>query len=182
MKKRVMTIVLLSVCACANVSRGAPRDDALSGTWRGVVRKGLLESVVLMEFSRAGSGYRGKFWGAAPVGAPVPLAGIELGHSVRFEVPRVGDADTFAYYFEAKYKFTPQLFGALRWNQQLFDSVDAAGGGKLRWGQDLGRLDISAGYRFTPHTQLKLQYSYQQQTTGPRDTNHLLAAQFTVRF
>jgi predicted porin len=97
-------------------------------------------------------------------------------------VPRVGDADTFAYYFEAKYKFTPQLFGAFRWNQQLFDSVDATGGGRLRWSQDLGRLDISAGYRFTPHTQLKLQYSYQQQTTGPRDSNHLLAAQFTVRF
>ena len=103
-------------------------------------------------------------------------------YEARFEVPRVGDADTFAYYFEAKYKFTPQLFGALRWNQQLFDSVDAAGEGKLRWGQDLGRLDISAGYRFTPHTQLKLQYSFQLQTDGPGQTNHLLAAQFTVRF
>jgi hypothetical protein len=103
-------------------------------------------------------------------------------YEARFEISRVGDADTLAYYFEAKYKFTPQLFGALRWNQQLFDDIDAAAGGKLRWGQNLGRLDISAGYRFTPHTQLKLQYSFQQQTTGPRDTNHLLAAQFTVRF
>src|SRR5207244_3761091 len=82
-------------------------------------------------------------------------------YEARFEVPGVGNADTFAYYFEAKYKFTPQFFGALRWNQQLFDSVDTAGGGKIRWGQDLGRLDISAGYRFTPHTQLKLQYSFQ---------------------
>ena len=25
-------------------------------------------------------------------------------------------ADTFAYFLEAKYKFMPQLFGALRWN------------------------------------------------------------------
>src|SRR5881398_2328379 len=103
-------------------------------------------------------------------------------YEARFEVPRVGDADTFAYYFEAKYKFTPQLFGALRWNQQLFGSIDTSRGGTTRWGQDLGRIDISAGYRFTPHTQLKLQYSFQQQTTGPRDTNHLLAAQLTVRF
>jgi len=103
-------------------------------------------------------------------------------YEARFEVPRVGDADTFAYYFEAKYKFTPQLFGALRWNQQLFDSVDAAGGGRLRWGQDLGRLDISAGYRFTSHTQLKVQYSFQLQTDRPGDTDHLLALQFTVRF
>src|SRR6266567_2175095 len=30
-------------------------------------------------------------------------------YEARFEVPRVGDADTFAYYFEAKYKFTPQF-------------------------------------------------------------------------
>src|SRR5205807_7343294 len=103
-------------------------------------------------------------------------------YEARFEVPRVGDADTFAYYFEAKYKFTPQVFGALRWNQQLFGTVDTGRGGTIRWGHDLGRIDISAGYRFTPHTQLKVQYSFQQQTTGPRDTNHLLAAQLTVRF
>jgi hypothetical protein len=103
-------------------------------------------------------------------------------YEARFEVPRVGDADTFAYYLEAKYKFTPQLFGALRWNQQLFDSVPEVRGDRVQWGQDLGRIDISAGYRFTPHTQLKVQYSFQHQTTGPGGTNHLLAAQFTVRF
>ena len=38
----------------------------------------------------------------------------------RFEIPGVGNADSLAYYFEAKYKFTPQLFGAFRWNQQFF--------------------------------------------------------------
>jgi hypothetical protein len=103
-------------------------------------------------------------------------------YEARFEVPRVGDADTFAYYVEAKYKFTPQLFGALRWNQQLFSNVNNGAGGSVRWSQDLGKIDIAAGYRFTPHTQLKLQYSFQQETTGPRDDNHMLAAQFTVRF
>jgi hypothetical protein len=103
-------------------------------------------------------------------------------YEARFEVPQVGDADTFAYYFEAKYKFTPQLFGALRWNQQLFGSIDNGRGGTIRWSQDLARIDISAGYRFTPHTQLKLQYSLQQETSGPRDSNNLFAAQFTVRF
>src|SRR6266566_3795677 len=45
-------------------------------------------------------------------------------YEARFEVPRVGDADTFAYYLEAKYKFTPQIFGAVRWNQQLFDKIE----------------------------------------------------------
>jgi hypothetical protein len=103
-------------------------------------------------------------------------------YEARFEVPRVGNADTFAYYVEAKYKFTPQFFGALRWNQQLFANVDVGRGAEMRWGQDLGRIDVAAGYRFTSHTQLKLQYSFQHQTTGPRDDDHLFAAQMTVRF
>ena len=103
-------------------------------------------------------------------------------YEARFEVPRVGNADTFAYYLEAKYKFTPQLFGALRWNQQLFGNVNDGTGGQVRWSQDLGRIDVSTGYRFTAHTQVKLQYSFQQETTGPRLDNHLVAAQFTLRF
>jgi hypothetical protein len=103
-------------------------------------------------------------------------------YEARFEVPRVGDADTFAYYIEAKYKFTPQLFGALRWNQQLFGSIDNGTRDNVRWGQDLGRIDMAATYRFTTHTQLKLQYSFQHETTGQREDNHLIAAQFTVRF
>src|SRR5256886_4327493 len=104
-------------------------------------------------------------------------------YEARFEVPRVGDADTFAYYLEAKYKFTPQLFGALRWNQQLFEKNDNFGGaGNVRAGQDLAKIDSAVGYRFTPHTQLKLQYSFQQETTGRREDNHIFAAQFTVRF
>jgi hypothetical protein len=103
-------------------------------------------------------------------------------YEAHFEVPRVGDADTFAYYFEAKYKFTPQLFGALRWNQQLFSNIADDAGGQVRWSQDLWRIDVAAGYRFTSHIQLKLQYSFQQETTGPHDDNHLIAAQLTVRF
>jgi hypothetical protein len=103
-------------------------------------------------------------------------------YEARFEVPGVGDADTFVYYFEAKYKFTPQFFGAVRWNQQFFADVPDGYGGSIPWGDDIWRVDIAVGYRFTPHTQLKLQYSFQQETTGPRDDNHMLAAQFTVRF
>ncbi len=99
-------------------------------------------------------------------------------YEARFEVPRVGNADTFAYYLEAKYKFTPQIFGAVRWNQQLFDKID----NDKRWGNDLGKIDIAGTYRFTPHTHLKVQYSFQQETSGPSDDNHTFAAQFTVRF
>jgi hypothetical protein len=103
-------------------------------------------------------------------------------YEARFEVPTVGDADTFAYYVEAKYKFTPQLFGAIRWNQQLFGTVDDGYGNNLRWSPDVERIDLAAGYRFTSHTQLKLQYSYQHETTGQGNDNHLVAAQLTTRF
>ena len=103
-------------------------------------------------------------------------------YEVRFQVPRVGDAETFAYFLEGKYKFTPQLFGALRWNQQLFDTVSDGAGGSFRWGRDLWRIDASLGYRFTAHTQLKLQYSFQDANADSRDLIHTFAAQFTVRF
>ena len=103
-------------------------------------------------------------------------------YETRFEVPRVGNADTIAYYFEAKYKFTPQFFGALRWNQQLFGTVPDGLGGRAPWGHDLWRIDTALAYRFTAHMQLKLQYSLQHEDSGPRDVGHTIAAQFTVRF
>ncbi len=103
-------------------------------------------------------------------------------YEVRFQVPRVGDADTFSYYLEAKYKFTPQLFCALRWNQQLFGTVSDAVGRTARWGHDLWRVDASIAYRFTAHTQLKVQYSFEDETADSRNLRQLLAVQFTVRF
>lgn len=103
-------------------------------------------------------------------------------YETRYEVPRVGSVDTFAYYLEAKYKFTPQLFGAVRWNQQLFDDVSDGAGGRVPWGNNVWRTDIAAGYRFSAHTQLKLQYSFQHEENGRSDIAHTLGAQFTVRF
>ena len=103
-------------------------------------------------------------------------------YETRFEVPRVGGADAFSYYVEAKYKFTPQLFGALRWNQQLFATIRDGTGGRSQWGHDVWRIDASAACRLTAHTQLKLQYSLQHEDSAPRDFSHLLAAQFTLRF
>ena len=98
----------------------------------------------------------------------------------RFEIPRFSDADTFAYYLEAKYKFTPQIFGAVRWNQQFFSDVTNSYGGTAPWGHDLWRADLAVGYRFTAHSQLKVQYSFQDEKNGP--SSHMVAAQFTVRF
>jgi hypothetical protein len=103
-------------------------------------------------------------------------------YEARFQVPRVGNADTLAYYVEAKYKFTPQCFGAIRWNQQLFDNVSDGAGGSAPWGADVWRTDIAAAYRFSAHTQLKLQYSIQHEERGRGETAHSVGAQFTVRF
>lgn len=101
---------------------------------------------------------------------------------VRFAIPRVGHADTVSYYFEGKYKFTPQFFGALRWNQQLFGTLRDSAGNPTPWGQDIWRIDIGPGYRFTAHTQLKLQYSLQHEAHAPAEIQRTIAGQFTVRF
>lgn len=103
-------------------------------------------------------------------------------YETRFEVPNVGNADTFAYYFEAKYKFTPQFFGALRWNQQLFATVPDGQGGRAAWDHNAWRSDAALGFRFTAHTQFKLQYSLLHQESSAHDFSHLVAGQFTVRF
>jgi hypothetical protein len=99
----------------------------------------------------------------------------------RFEEPRLGNADTLSYFIEAKYKFAPQLFAALRWNHQLYGSMrDSPDGGRESWGHDMWRIDSALGYRFTAHTQLKLQYSLQREEAFAAE--HILAAQFTLRF
>jgi hypothetical protein len=100
----------------------------------------------------------------------------------RFEVPAVGDADTIAYYLEAKYEMTPHLFGALRWNQQLFDKVPNGLGGEERWDRDMWRIETALGYRFDRHFQTKLQYSYSRQNGPFQQGEQLFAAQFTVKF
>lgn len=102
-------------------------------------------------------------------------------YASRFEIPLVGDADTIAYYVETKYKFTPQLFGAVRWNQQVFGELTDRGQ-RVAWGHETWRIDVAPGYRFTPHTQLKLQYSLQRGDAPRREHTRTLAAQFTLRF
>jgi hypothetical protein len=97
-----------------------------------------------------------------------------------FEVPRIGEANTFAYYIEAKYKITPQLFGALRWNQQLFGTIPDENH-RAKWGNDIGRIDAVLGYRFTNYLQGKIQYSFSHQNSA-QEGEHLLATQLTLRF
>jgi hypothetical protein len=100
-------------------------------------------------------------------------------YEARFEIPNVGQVDTFAYYAEAKYKLAPQLFTAVRWNQQLFSRI---GEDDSRWGREIWRADTALGYRFSAHSQLKLQYSFHHEKFGEERYGHTFAAQFTVRF
>ena len=99
----------------------------------------------------------------------------------RFENPRIGDAVTNACYAEVKYKFTPQFSGALRWNLQTYGDITHLGG-RRPWGRDTWRVDVAPSYRVTPHFQLKLQYSYQEEDGAARPVRHTLATQVTLRF
>ena len=101
----------------------------------------------------------------------------------RFEVPQIGNADSIAYYVEAKYKITPQLFGALRWNQQLFGTIRDDNGGSIPWSYDISRVDAALGYRFTNYLQIKLQYSFShQQHAELQEGEQLVGAQLTLKF
>lgn len=100
----------------------------------------------------------------------------------RFEVPRLGNADVFTYYMEGKYKITPQLFAALRWNQEFFFSGRDPSGQAVAKPHDVSRVDVALGYRFTAHSQLKLQYSVARGDFTSDNLQGTFAAQFTVRF
>ena len=102
-------------------------------------------------------------------------------YETRFEVPNIGDADTFSYYLEAKYKITPQLFAALRWNQQLYGTVPDEGEW-AQWGNDIWRIDAAIGYRFNNNVQVKAQYSYNCEDAVYPIGENVVAVQFTIKF
>ena len=103
-------------------------------------------------------------------------------YAARFEVPRVADVDTVAYYLEAKYRFTPQLSGAIRWNQQWFGDVTTQAGQSLSAGRQTWRIDVAPTYRLTTQVQLKLQYSLRHDRPAQERSTQSLSAQLTVRF
>jgi hypothetical protein len=100
----------------------------------------------------------------------------------RFEVPGVGNADVYAYYIEAKYKFAPQVSAALRWNQQWYGKLRDAQRGAVRWGRNIDRLDAALTYRFSHAVQLKGQISFQHETARADKWTEILSVQLTARF
>ncbi|HEY3757330.1 MAG TPA: HAMP domain-containing sensor histidine kinase [Opitutaceae bacterium] len=98
----------------------------------------------------------------------------------RFEIPAVANADTLAYYVEAKQTFAPAWFAALRWNQQIYGTVPNAGR-QVSWGFDVWRADAAIGHRFNAHLQAKLQYSAQQGSASSRNLGHTASVQLTLK-
>jgi len=103
-------------------------------------------------------------------------------YETRFQIPTVGNADTLAYYIETKYKFTPELSAAVRWNQQVFDGIPNGMGGTTSWGSNVCSVDVAVTYRFSPHIQAKIQYSYYDQGAPVVQKQSLVAGQLTVKF
>jgi hypothetical protein len=103
-------------------------------------------------------------------------------YEARFQVPKVGNADTVSYYVEERYKLDAHWFLSARWNQQVFSTLPNGNNPPAEWGSNIWRIDLGPTYRFTAHSQLKLQYSFQREDVMIGPTNHILAAQFTVRF
>ena len=100
----------------------------------------------------------------------------------RFEVPNIGNADTYSYFIEAMYKFTPKLYGAARWNQQFFSNVPDGAGGQIHWDRNASRIEAVVGYRFTRHLQVKLQYGFTEQEGDLEQGQQLIAGKLTVKF
>lgn len=100
----------------------------------------------------------------------------------RFEVPGVGNADLLAYYIETKYRIAAGLYAAARWNQELYGTIADAAGSAETWGNDMFRIDLALGYRFTRHLQTKLQYSFGRRNGPLQQGEQLVAAQVSVKF
>jgi hypothetical protein len=64
----------------------------------------------------------------------------------------------------------------------LFDSGRDAAGRTVARAPDVARVDLAVGYRFSAHTQLKLQYSLARGDFVSDNLGSTFAAQFTVRF
>lgn len=100
----------------------------------------------------------------------------------RFEVPNTGDADTLAYYVEAKYGLAPKWNLAARWNHQVFNRIGDGSGESWRWDRNTWRTDLALGYQVDRHWQAKLQYSYQHKDGPLQQGEQMFAAQITLRF
>ena len=86
-----------------------------------------------------------------------------------------------SWFLTARYKLTPRLSLALRWNDQRFSSYRYYGRDRGPWGDELRRLDFAVTWRLTAYSQwlIELDHYWDDDTEGRR---LVLATRLTVRF
>jgi len=97
-----------------------------------------------------------------------------------FEGPHLGVLRSSGYFVELRYKLSPRLSAATRWNQQFFSGVQDFQGSRERWGPQQGRLDVAITWRFTAHSQLRMELN--QYTGADVRSSPTYAARWTLRF
>jgi hypothetical protein len=120
-------------------------------------------------------------WRHLELWSEIFAARFEVPFACRRCTPHSEDADSLAWYVEGRYRVTPSLFAALRWNQQVFADVESPGG-DVASDRDAWRTDMALTYRFDRHVQAKLQYAIGRQTGSVQQGEQLVAAQLTIRF
>lgn len=99
-----------------------------------------------------------------------------------FVVPWNGTVDSTAYFIEAKYKFAPEFYAAVRFNQQFFSNVYRDGMELGQWGVDQTRIDLAGTFRLNAHTQIQGEVDIRHGDWATDQTRYHFAARFTVRF
>lgn len=91
------------------------------------------------------------------------------------------DLDTHVWFIEARYKLTPRLFLAVRWNEQRYADFYYQDDNQGEWGADLERADLALTWRFNAHSQIQLEvdryWGSEERTDG-----FVVSGRFTLRF
>lgn len=99
-----------------------------------------------------------------------------------FDVPNVGNLATFVYYLEAKWKWRSRGFFALRWNQEFFERLVDSSGRKVSWDHNVWRIESAFGWRLTPQSQFKVQYSFSDQDGEFEQATHFAGFEAVWKF
>lgn len=100
----------------------------------------------------------------------------------RLETDLAGSLDLWTWYVEAKYVFTPSVFGAARIAQMyFFDARDAAGEAHP-WDRDATRFELGGGYLFTANFFLKATAQFNVHRGGREPSDHMLMVQVGLGF
>jgi len=100
---------------------------------------------------------------------------------VRFDVPNVDDdAVYWTGFIEGRYQLNARWWLAARWNAETYEQIRTENG-REDWDNDVYRLDVGLGWRWSRHAQLKAQYSFQEQDATFQNGRHFAVVELTIR-